>query len=245
MTPLSLCSAGTWGQAVQCMFLSFSRKVKSLSGVGNTEFIKKALAGGATALAAVGGISSCPSQQPQLVQPLRRLRPAMPREAPWLGWSPLADQAETGHPRKPWGYPTLPEKKKAWSPRQPRDCPGPIFSKPLGGKRRSPAQGAAQSFSPSAGTGHVAWGLSSIRDHSESPQGTRDNADGTASQTLWSLKRHECQGLLPLLTPSPSPAQQAADGASPLTRPSLPGPGKGENSDPTPASSWGGQEQQH
>lgn len=83
----------------------FLQKGEVPVGVGNTEFIKKALAGGATALAAVGGISSCPSQQPQLVQPLRRLRPAMAREALWLGWSPLADQAETGHPRSPGDTP--------------------------------------------------------------------------------------------------------------------------------------------
>lgn len=112
------------------MFLSFSRKVKSLSGMGNTEFIKKALAGGATALAAVGGISSCSSQQPQLVQPLRRLRPAMPREALWLGWSPLADQAETGHPRKPWGYPTLPEKKKHGAHGSPGTAQDPFLVNP-------------------------------------------------------------------------------------------------------------------
>lgn len=109
--------------------------------------------------------------------------------------------------------------------------PGAVFSKPLGIKRRFPAQGAAQSFSPSVGTEHVAWGLSSRRDHSESPQGSRDNADGTAPQ-------------MPRAAPTPGP-QQRADGASPLTPPSLLGPGKGGNSDPSPASSWGAQERQH
>lgn len=71
---------------------------------------------------------------------------------------------------------------------------------------------------------------------------TRDQGQccGTAPQTMVP----KCQGLLPLLTPSPSPAQQRADGASPLTRPALLGPGKGGNSEPSPASSWGAQEQQ-
>lgn len=58
-----------------------------------------------------------------------------------------------------------------------------------------------------------------MRDHSESPQGTRDNADGTAPQNVVP----KCQGLLPLLTPTPDQLSRA-DGASPLTRPSLLGP---------------------
>lgn len=85
---------GVWGQVIQCVLLSFSRKVKSLSGMGNTELIKKALTGGAPALAASGGHFILP----QLGQPLWRLQPGMPREAPGLGWSPLADQAEQDIP---------------------------------------------------------------------------------------------------------------------------------------------------
>lgn len=112
--------------------------------------------------------------------------------------------------------------------------PGPVFSKPLGEKKEISSSGSSTVLFTLSGNRTFGTGAEQHWDHSESPQGTRDNAEGTAPQTLRSLKRHECQGLLPLLTASPSP----------LSQPSLLGPGKGQNSDPVPASSWGAQGQQ-
>lgn len=132
----------------QCVFPSFPRKVKSLLGTGNTEFMEKALTGGATALAAAGGNLILPQSAAPAGAAPAAAQTSMPREAPGLGWSPLAEQEGAGHPRS-LGVPHS-ARGEAQSPGTAQGLPRTVFNKALGGERRFPAQGAARSFPPSA-----------------------------------------------------------------------------------------------